>query len=359
MITPDERTATWRMFGASEEIAAELVAYTDGGAVDPRCPAECPLPDEPFVDAWQRYVDEAQTDGVEAVLRRAFVQLQFPVVAGMSETEEYRAATRRGEIPASRTDSVFVHPDAVRIFLHPTAAGRIPVIVAESRADFESLVQRLTCKNEPKPIPPAMGACVIAGYVNWERVAILRRSLNADLSELEQHKDQFKDRFIVLSNGPYSNTPATAVGVAESEWRQLSLTIRLHHEATHYFTRRAFGSMRNNLLDELVADYMGIVAATGRYRADWFLRFMGLEGFPQYRAGGRLENYRGRPPLSDAAFSVLQSAVTQAAHALEEYDHADPVDVGDLSAVAARITALTSTGFEELTSPMSTRGATA
>ena len=30
--------------------------------------------------------------------------------------------------------------------------------------------------------------------------------------------------------------------------------------------------MRNNILDELVADYMGITAAAGRYRADWFLR---------------------------------------------------------------------------------------
>jgi len=64
--------------------------------------------------------------------------------------------------------------------------------------------------------------------------------------------------------------------------------------------------MRNNLLDEVIADYFGITAACGRFRADWLLRFFGLESYPRYRAGGRLEHYRGDPPLSDAAFLVLQ-----------------------------------------------------
>ncbi len=75
--------------------------------------------------------------------------------------------------------------------------------------------------------------------------------------------------------------------------------------------------MRNSLLDELIADWAGITAAAGRFRADWFLRFMGLEEEGRYRAGGRLENYRGKPPLSDGAFKVLQSLVRNAARKLE------------------------------------------
>ena len=46
--------------------------------------------------------------------------------------------------------------------------------------------------------------------------------------------------------------------------------------------------MRNNLHDELIADYAGITAAIGHYRAAWFLRFLGLEDYPTYRPGGRL-----------------------------------------------------------------------
>ncbi len=78
--------------------------------------------------------------------------------------------------------------------------------------------------------------------------------------------------------------------------------------------------MQNNLLDELIADYQGIVAAVGHYRADWFLRFVGLESFPNYREDGRLQNYRGQPPLSNQAFKILQALVVAAAQNLEQFD---------------------------------------
>ena len=78
--------------------------------------------------------------------------------------------------------------------------------------------------------------------------------------------------------------------------------------------------MQNRLLDELIADYMGIVAAAGCFKADWFLRFMGLENFPEYRNGGRLENYRGNPPLSNGAFKLLQTLAGQAALNVERFD---------------------------------------
>ncbi len=78
--------------------------------------------------------------------------------------------------------------------------------------------------------------------------------------------------------------------------------------------------MRNNMIDELIADYRGIVAALGYYRSDWFLHFIGLESFPAYRKGGRLENYRGEPVLSDSAFKILQILVKKAAENLDRFD---------------------------------------
>jgi len=84
-------------------------------------------------------------------------------------------------------------------------------------------------------------------------------------------KELYQDRFIILSSGPYSGVAAAEMGVPEDEWRRISLTIRLEHECAHYLTRQILGSMRNSLLDELIADFAGIVAATDRYRADWFL----------------------------------------------------------------------------------------
>ena len=102
----------------------------------------------------------------------------------------------------------------------------------------------------------------------------------------------YQDRFLILSTGPYSNVAAREVGLSDSRWRETSTAIRLEHECTHYFTLRVFGSMRNNLLDELIADFMGITAADGRYRSDWFLRL---------REGTRDERLFARSGAADVA----------------------------------------------------------
>jgi hypothetical protein len=156
-----------------------------------------------------------------------------------------------------------------------------------------------------------------------------------------------------VSDGPYSNVSACEMGLPEQEWRRTSTTIRLEHECTHYFTLRVFGSMRNNILDELIADYAGITAA-GRYRADWFMRFMGLEleAFPAYREGGRLQNYRGEPPLSGGAFRVLQGLVKDAAENLGRLD-SDPAYLPGRKTedLAGTLLALTGFSLEELAAP--------
>jgi hypothetical protein len=108
--------------------------------------------------------------------------------------------------------------------------------------------------------------------------------------------------------------------------------------------------MRNNILDELIADYRGIVKAIGNYRADWFLHFLGLEAFPNYRQGGRLENYRGQPELSQGAFKILQKLVRTAAENIEKFDQ--KIDHSQRTEVAetAIFIALTTFRLEELAS---------
>jgi hypothetical protein len=105
--------------------------------------------------------------------------------------------------------------------------------------------------------------------------------------------------------------------------------------------------MRNHLLDELMADYAGLVVAAGRFRADWFLRFLGLEDFPRYRPGGRLDLYRGDPPLSDGAFRRLQRTVYEAAHRVESFD-AERRSPPTLTETALTLAALATFRLDEL-----------
>jgi hypothetical protein len=325
------RAEILRAFGAGPAEAEELLAYNRSLFALPS-DARLPLPDEPFVEVWRRYAAQAQTRGVLPVLREDLVQLRFPVGAGRSDDPAYQAAVRRGALPAESDGLALEDPDGLRLFIHPTPAGAVPVLLTARRADFEALVRALVKKNEPAPLPPSMGACMVGGYANWGRIAELRRDWEAGTVEaggagswdaafgvLRARKELYQDRFILLSGGAYSGVPAEAMGMDAQAWSQASVTIRLEHECAHYFTRRVLGSMRNNLLDELLADYAGIVAAAGGYRADWFLRFCGLED-EACRADGRLWNYRGDPPLSDAAFAVLQRIVRAAAHEVERYD---------------------------------------
>jgi len=310
--------------GASAEVTAEMLAYTD----NPYCahetaPEALPLGDEAHLEAWSEYEQEAGELGAFTALKNRLAQLSFPIREGISDEEPYRRATRKGDLSGADAYAPGLElrqPDNIELTICPTIAGRIPAIVAGDRGDFVALVRACSGRNEPIPVPESMGACFITGFNNWDRIASYRRGWEADqpqppsdaawneeFRQLVPRKHLYQDRFIILSRGPYSAVGFSDTGFAAADWLDHSLLIRREHEFTHYFTYRVFGLIRSNALDELVADFNGLVRAFGTYRADLALRFLGLESFPRFRAGGRLGDYRGDPTLSDQAFEVLQS----------------------------------------------------
>ena len=335
---PDQQTFradVLAALGASPEQVEELLRYNLDGytAAGLEFRPAFPLDDEPFVSAWKHYARKVDRAGTVSVLGRYLVQLRFPIQEGISGVEEYVDATRRGNV--SKTLPVFglelAAPKQCTIEIYPTPAGAIPLLIVGARKDFESLVRALTCRNEPVPVPPSQGACMVAGYNNWHRFRLAERGFNGHgpftaesrsqaIGQLREHKDLYQDRFIILSDGPYSGVPASELQLEEGEWRRRSLILRRDHEAAHYFTRRVLGCMRNNLRDELIADYMGIVAARGSYSEDWFLRFLGIHADNGEGKGRRFLNYRGTPPLSGGAMLILQTLVKRAARNLEVFD---------------------------------------
>lgn len=285
---------------------------------------EVPPQDEPFVQAWEEYIQDIPQKGAFEALRQRLVQLNFPVQEGMSTDPDYQSATRRGLAATtmnSATGSKLEEPSGLKVYLYQTLAGRIPVIETSRRNDFETLVRVFSHRNEPVAIPASMGACMIKGYNNWDRVAKYKHKCaeNFDFNEMKARKELYQDVFLILTDTGYSGVPAEMLGLTDDEWRRLSMVIRREHEATHYFTLRFLGSARNHLLDEFIADYMGIVAAIGRYRADWFLTFMGLENYPAFRPGGRLINYLNNAGLSEEAFEELKGYVKSAAVNVEGF----------------------------------------
>ena len=342
MPVPD-RAAALAALGASPGEVDELLAYTANHFHPEAWPPEfhLPLAPEPYVAVWESYAVATEATGSIEPLRDVLVQLRFPIREGISGEDAYRAVVRRGEPPPDDLQGIVLR-GPVRVILHPHPAGAIPALIVSAREDFVALLRAIASRNEPAPVPDSQGATVISGYNNWDRVRRHRLAWAADhpdatdddweeeFANLIAETWRYQDRFLIVSSGPYSGVPASEMNLDDAGWRRDSVALRLEHEAAHYFTRRVLGSMKDQIHDELIADWAGIRAAAGCYRADWFLRFMGLEAFPSYRAGGRLQNYRSSPaPLSDGAFRILQVLTTSAAHNLERFDRAHVAGAAD------------------------------
>ena len=310
--------------------------------------------DEPFVNDWLIYRKLMDSNRVLDVLRCIFIQLNFPIEEGISKQEEYLAAVRKGILLPERIEASgvkFNYPDRIELDIYQTQAGKIPIITVNNREDFKNLIRAVSKRNEPVDIPDSFGASMFSGYNNWNRINTYKKKFlennsedkwPEEFSKLIPQKHLYQDKFIILSNSFYSGVDTDEIGLSEKIWKEKSLIIRKEHECTHYFTKRIFASMRNNIYDEIMADYAGVMAAFGVFKSDLFLKFLGLEKYPDYRKTGRLEIYKGE--LTGNAFKVLQSLIVKAAKNLEVYS----MNQGQKEGISKTLIKLAKLTLEEL-----------
>lgn len=319
----------------NEAIIEELLAYTQHafGVSNFEEPVSFPLVDEPHVATWEMYLDRSAEKGVFETLKDYLVQFQFPIQEGISQTPAYKAATLKGDPPAdmeAASGLLLNEPESLELFIYQSPAGKVPVLIIPDSQDFQRVTQALAYRNEPRHVPPAMGASLIKGLNNWDRIRRLKTAWLAShpmgnwsmymRQSIIPNRSLYQDKLILLSQKPYSGVSAENVGLDTKRWKKDSVGIRLEHECTHLFTLRYFGAMANNMHDELIADYMGISKVTGYFRPDWFLHFIGLENYPVYRKGARLENYLGNPVLSSAATKILERILVEAVQQVAVFD---------------------------------------
>ena len=321
--------------GGDVEAIAEVLRYCENPFRDVQVPKPVfPLPPEPHVADWRRYLAEAGPHSF-TYLQERLPQLVIPVREGVSKTEAYADATLRGK--PVRSEELggrlrLERPAEVRLLIHEHPAGALPVIVVAHRGDFETVVRALAWRGEPRPISPAVNAQIVTGFNNWERLnrhradwaagvdpAMAESVWPAEMARMAALEPwRFRDRFVITCVRPYSGVTAGELGLemSEADWIERSTLLRVEHEFTHYATQRVFGVMSLNLLDETLADFMGTTCALGTFRAAWYLRFLGLETWPRVREDGRAGTYAAA--LSPPAFRLLCALVVRAAHGLED-----------------------------------------
>lgn len=184
----------------------------------------------------------------------------------------------------------FKSPSEIDIRVYDSFAGKVPIIYVQDTNDFEHLVTNMVYKGERPDNITKIGASFVFGKTI---------------------------RYIILSAKPYSNVPANELGIDVDEWREKSLLLRRDHECTHYFTKQTYGVAENKLHDELMADFIGMYNAFGFYKAEWFLRFMGIIS----GSGKRLIVYT--KDLSPQVRNTTAHILTEAAHSLEKWSQTD------------------------------------
>ena len=283
-----------------------------------------PTPESDKSGFWERRLASCHQDSLFLVLQEIIPQLRFPIQEGMRAQPDYRSATLKGG-PEERPGGLdLTYPKDLQVKLHKTSVGAILALFPKGRRDFELLVQAFLGKNEPREVPPSMGACAISGYNNWARIQEMKGDYlqsvpdgywQLKFAEIRKTPQLYQDQLLLISDGPYSNVSYKSLDLSSQEdWLRLSTEIRHYHESFHIYCKKRHGLMQVNAWDEVLADYAGIVGATGKFHRSWLLHFLGLES-PFYRAGGRLENYRGE--LGPKAFEILCGLVRDAAQTLQ------------------------------------------
>lgn len=256
-------------------VNAEWVSYRQGfsRASEPWPPL--PLPVAPELAWWEGLIatglDGAlQGHPVLEALNHALPQLRLPQQAGISSSELYKALVLRGESPDAASIAAmgktpeWHSPEALRLWIAPHPCGALPVIQTPSWHDFVQLVRALGHRGEPVELADGIHAQAVSGLIHWGLIQTCGR--------------QSRARLILLHEAPYGSVPASAVpgDLTNDAWLAASTTLRLEHELTHLATKRLLGEMRLNLLDELIADCMGMVAALGEFNAELFGRCLGM-----------------------------------------------------------------------------------
>ena len=183
---------------------------------------------------------------------------------------------------------------SIKMRVYSSISGRIPIIYIENVDDFYELKTQVVNFGKPDPNIKQVGAAFVK-------------------SRLE--------KFIILSYKPYSNVSASELGLTDDQWKDYSMMIRKEHELAHFFTEKFLDSAKLNIHDELVADFVGIFSAVGKYHALWFLKGMGIDKYPEPQKKGRFSAYVTK--LSDESREILKGITVKAAINIEKWSNTE------------------------------------
>ncbi len=226
-------------------------------------------------------------------------QMYFKPENGISDSAEYKnVVLKLKDISSDRKLSdVFIGSSNDRLFKVQSPAGEAEVLYLDNRKDFENFYRVTVGMGENIDVPLNMGACTIIGLNDVDKIKTHVENYiknggqypESEKMDFISKPQNYKFTLIVLSKGNYSNITYKLTKYAEDEWQDISYKIRLYHELCHFMVRKIHIE-KNAVWDEILADCMGLLFATGEYDENLASRFLGVS-HEKFILGGRLINY--------------------------------------------------------------------
>jgi hypothetical protein len=223
-----------------------------------------------------------------------FPQLYVAPVEGNEDA--YKKAALKGEPPQDSSLSHFEGSDMDWLRVFDTQAGQVEVLFLKKRHDFENFLRCIGHRAQPVEIPSTIGAITYTNLADWQKINQgVAEGMASGLSASEAFKAltanpaNFRIALIAISEGPNSAVPAEKTPYDKRTWLKISRDIRTYHELCHFVCRRVMPDDKPAILDEVTADFNGIVHALGHYDASLAALLLGVNESGYY--GGRLEEY--------------------------------------------------------------------
>ena len=259
--------------------------------------------------------------GPEVIKALAEMFPQLYVAPAEGAQEAHKAASSMGVVPSQASLDHFITSEEDELREVDTPAGPVEVVFLKERADFETFLQIIGHKSQPVQIVRTVGAITYRGLADWQKVAQAREEYlasggdnwNEEFARLAKEPGAFRSEIVVISEGPYSNIPASETPYSPADWIRISREIRLYHECSHIVCRRLLPNDILPVWDEVTADVVGLICATGRYNASLAARFLGTS--PTGFLGGRLSEYLSDDQLKE--IDALAAEVHEAINRIE------------------------------------------
>ncbi len=243
---------------------------------------DLPLPEQATDCWWRQWFDKVPETERFNKLRFVLPQLYIKPHNGARSSDIYKRLVLRGDpiTPQDQNMRLYLNDEnGLKFSLVDHSCGVLPVLSFNNLEDFVSVLCCLANRCEPFEIKSSVHSHAIGGLIHWGLIKDIDRSARAQL--------------LLLHNAPYSSLPSKLIPghPSDYEWLDLSHTWRLNHEIAHIYCRQLVGEMRINLLDELLADYIGMRASLGIFSADLFRLGLGLSTEAQLSNDSRACTY--------------------------------------------------------------------